>query len=341
MVHPQVEIPDPLTKYRWLTKSLLINDLPECIKSQRTPSDSVIKDFEERSCEFLAFQKREQRMVQSAVSGLLQSALTSVWLLADEYSHIRSSHFAFNPKVESYWRRNGENYISQTRPLYIMHCNVGLGLFCDSTHVGEGLPPVQYSPLHLGLFKRSFDQIVPFGGVQRFSPYTLAHTIFMVDQRHYSPEYLYTQGLIQLFSQSVAGAVQNQFKLDCDLPYPLVTQGIITNGKRFTFVCFQLNTLDLQENSDSGKCNVFWAGPILDLYEGVAVGEGLEGFNNSCAELVVKFLLHQPVRRRLRQWGGRSKAMPRYKMDSDGFQLSPVGNPQLTDSSNATQEDPQ
>ena len=219
-----------------------------------------------------------------------------------------------------------------------MHCNLALGLFCESTYVGEGLPPMQYSPLHLGLFKHSFDQIDPFCGIQRFAPFTLAHTIFMVDHKHHSPEYLYTHGLVQLFSQSVAGAVQNQFKLDRDLPYPLVTQGIISDGKKFTFVCFQLNTLDLQEDSDSGKCNVFWAGPIMDLYENVAVGEGLEEFNSSCAELVIKFLLHRPVRRRLRQWGGRSRAMARYKMDTDGFQLSPIGTPNNSDT---PQETPQ
>ena len=329
VVHPRVQIQDPLTKYQWLTKSVLIKDLPECIKSQGPPSESVIKDFEERACEYLAFQKREDYMDSNAVSGLLQSVLASVWQLADEYPHIRGSHLAFNPHVEAYWRRNDENYISQTQPLYIMHCNVGLGLLCDSTYVGEGLPPVQYTPRHLGLFKRSFDQIDPFCGTQRFSPFTLAHTIFMANCKYNSPEGLYTHGLIQLFSQSVAGAVQNKFKLDRDLPYPLVTQGIITNGKQFTFVCFQLNTLDLQESPESGKCNVFWAGPSLDLFESVAAGEGVEGFNTSCAELIVKFLVHRPVRRRLRQWGGRSKAMAKSRLDTEGLQLSPMGNQPL------------
>ena len=325
MVHPQVELADPLTKYQWLTKSVVVNDLPECIKSQNPPSDSILKDFEERSCEFLAFQKREQRMDESAVSALLQSTLTSVWQLADEYSHLRSSHLAVNPLIEGYWRKNGESYICQTQPLYILHCNLALGLFCDSTYVGkEGLPPVQYSPLHLGLFRRSFDQIDPFCGAQRFSPFTLAHTVFMVDTKHRSPEHLYTHGLLQLFSQSVAGAVQNRFKLDSDLPYPLATQGIITNGEKFTFVCFQLNTLDLRDKPESEKCNIFWAGPIMDLYERATIGDGVEGFSTSCAELIIKFLLHRPVRRRLRQWGGRSRAMPRCRMDTDGFQLSPI-----------------
>jgi hypothetical protein len=229
------------------------------------------------------------------------------------------------PKVEAYWRRNGENYISQVEPLYIMHTNMALGLFCQPDYVGDGLAPVQYTPLHFGFFKRSFDQILPFGGSQSFGPFTLAHTLFMVDEKRWNTSYAHTQGLVQLFAQTAANTVQSRFKLDRDLEYPLTTQGIVTDGKRFTFVCFQLNTLNLQKGSeDNGKYNVFWAGPSLDLYRDVVVGKKLVGFNRDCARLIFKFLLHQPVRRRPRLMGGRSKAMPRYKMASDGMQLSPL-----------------
>lgn len=331
MVHPLTEISDPLTKYQWLTKSTLVKGLPESITSHSPPSNLAIEDLEQRTCEFLAHQVRKPysgRGLYSprTISGLFQSMLTSIWLLASDHWHLRSSHMTLEPKVETYWRRNGENYISRTRPLYIMHTNMALGLFCDPSYVGEGLPPLQYTPRQLSLFKHSFDQILPFGGSRRFSPFSLAHTLFIVDQKNTSPEQLYTHGLLQLFAQSAADAVQNEFKIDRDLPYPLVTQGIVTNGKTFTFMCFQLNTLDFREDSDNGKCNVFWAGPSLDLFGGVVPGEGLEGFNESCAELIFKFLLHQPTRKRLRQWGGRSRAMPKYKMDVDALELSPVHN---------------
>lgn len=336
VVQPFTEISDPLTKHQWLTKSVLIKGLPECITSQTLPSDeSVLTSFEERACDFLAYQIRKPYggrgpLSPSAVSGLLQSVLASVWPLAPDYWHLRSSHMTPQPNVECYWRRNGENYISHTQPLYILHTNMALGLFSASDYVGDGLPPVEYSPLHLSLFKHTFDQILPFGGSRRFGPYTLAHTLFILDKKNVFPENLYTHGLIQLFSQAAAEAVQNEFKLDRDLLYPLATQGIITNGKKFTFVCFQLNTLDLQKDSSSTKHNIFWAGPSLDLYEEVNAGKGLVNFNRDCAELVVKFLLHQPIRKRLRQWGGGSRAMPRYKMYTDAQELSPNGSIQET-----------
>lgn len=329
MVRPLTEISDPLTKYQWLTKSVLESGLPDCITSQSGPSDSVIDEFEERACDFLAYQMHKPyngrgQYSPVTISGLYQSVLASVWAMADKHWHLRSSHMTLKPKVESYWRRNGENYISQTEPLYIMHTNMALGLFCKPDYIGGGLAPVQYSPLHLGLFKHIFDQILPFGGSRRFSPFSIAHTIFMVDQKNQDSNYLYTHGLVQLFAQSVADTVQNMFKLDSDLQYPLATQGIVTDGKKFTFVCFQLNTLNLQEGSEDGRYNVFWAGPSLNLYEDVVMGERLVGFNRDCAELIFKFLLHQPIRRRPRQMGGQSKAMPRYKMELDGMELSPI-----------------
>ena len=329
VVRPITEISDPLTKFRWLTKSVFVEGLPDAISSLQPPEDAVIIDFEGRVCDFLAYQVRKPHRGrglydQEIVEGLIQSSLSSVWPLASDYRHLRSSHMTVRPNVECYWRRCSRNYISQTQPLYIMHTNMALGLFCSSDFVGDGLVEAQYLPLHLGLFKRSFDQILPFGGSRNFSSHSMAHTLFMMNSKNCESENLLAHGLLQLFSQSAAEAVQNGFKIDQDLPYPLVSQGIITDGQKFTFVCLQLNTLDLRDESEDGKCNVFWGGPTLNLYDKVNVGQGFDNFNKGCAEFIFKFLLHEPLRRRLKQFGGRSRAMPLDKMETDGHQRSPV-----------------
>lgn len=329
LVRPTTEISDPLSKFRWITKSVLVEGLPGAISSLHPPEDAVINDFEERVCDFLACQVRKPHrgkglFDQETVEGLIQSSLSSVWPLASDYRHLRSCHMTVKPNVECYWRRCGNNYISQTQPMYVLHTNMALGLLCSSDFVGDGLVEAQYSPLHLGLFKHSFDQILPFGGSRNFSALSMAHTVFMMSRKNQGSEYFLAHGLMQLFSQSAAEAVQNGFKIDQDLPYPLVSQGIFTDGQKFTFVCLQLNTLDLREESEGGKCNVFWAGPTLDLYDRINVGQGLENFNRSCAEMIFKFLLHEPLRRRLRQFGGRSRAMPLHKMATDGQQRSPM-----------------
>ena len=329
VVRPTTETTHPLKKFQWLTKSVFVDGLPEATSSLQPPEDGVTKDFETRACDYLAFQIRNRSRTKglydrATVHGLLETCLTSVWPLAKDYRHLRTSHMTFSPNVECYWRRNADSFVTQTQPLYVMHTNIALGLLCDSNFAGGVLDEKQYLPRHLGLFKHSFDQILPFGGSRRFSPSSMTHTVFIFNEREHSPEKLYAQGLMQLFSQSTAEAVQGGFKIDQDLPYPMVSQGIITDGRDFTFVAFQLNTLDLRKDSESSKCNVFYGGPILRLYEAVNEGAGLEDFNKECAELIINFLLHEPLRRRLRMFGGRSRAMTLDKVSTDGQQRSPT-----------------
>jgi len=329
LVRPTTEITHPLKKFQWLTKSVLVDGLPEAITSLHPPEESVIKDFEVRATDYLAHQIRNPSRTRglydrTTVHGLLEGCLASVWPLAHSYRHLRTCHMTYSPNVECYWRRNRENYMCRANPLYVLHTNMALGLLCDSDFVGEGLEEKHYLPRHLSFFKHSFDQILPFGGSRRFSPNSMAHTVLMFNEREHKPDYLFTFGLMHLFSQGTAEAVQGGFKIDYELPYPMVTQGIVTDGRDFTFLAFQLNTLDLKKDTDSLKHNVFYGGPTLRLYDEVNVGEGLVNFNAECAALIINFLLHEPLRRRPRQLGGRSRAMPLDKMSTDGQQRSPT-----------------
>ena len=98
---------------------------------------------------------------------------------------------------------------------------------------------------------------------------------------------------------------------------------ILTDGQTFTYVCFQLNTLDFRkESDDSGVNNVFWTGPSLKLYESIQEGKGVEGFDDTCAGLLMKFLLNRLIRPRPKQWGVGSRTMPTGKLVVEGQQLS-------------------
>ena len=327
MVHPRTQISNPLTKYQWLTKSVVVSDLPEQILSMEPIDEPVLNDFKERATDFLAFQIRDkprQPLPVRDLAGFFMSSLSSLWSLGHRYTHLVTSHMTFDPKIECYWRRNGNNFYSTSTPLYIMHTTNALGLFCKPDYEGESIPPVHYTPLHLSVFEHTFDQILPFGGARRFSPCPIAHTLFIIDRKSRTLEQLHAHGLMQLFTQAAAEAVQNGFKIDEQLPYPLVNQGIITDGQQFTFVCFQLNTLDFHMESEGKNSNVFWAGPSMKLFEGINFGENVQAFNDECSSLILKFLLHEPQRKRLRAWGEGWSAMPLRKMATDGHKLSPV-----------------
>lgn len=290
IVHPRTQALDPLTKYQWLTKTAVVQDLPDRLTKQPLANNDTISGCVEHARETLMCQHRDELTSRDLSAGLLQSTLLGLWTRAHRHHHLVYSNLTFEPRVESYWRRSKDNFLCISHPLYILHTHKPLELFCEPEFQGEGIPPLQYKPFHLGLFQRSVDQIQPFGGCKRYSPYSFTHTIFIADQDSRTREQLLAHLLMQLFSQAAAETVQNGYPLDQDLTYPLVTQGIATNGRQFTFACFQLNTLDLSHEA-AQRVNVFWAGPTLALYKG-------QNFNEECIGLILQLLLQAPLRQR-------------------------------------------
>lgn len=310
VVHPHTEIQDPLTKYQWLTKAVVKYELPDSIRDIQLPGDGCVTDFKERAIEYLAFQHHDiprHRIPERKLAGFFQAALASIWPLGKDYPHLVHSHLAFEPTTECYWRRDATNFLCKTNPLYIMHTSNGLDLFCDPDIRDETIPPMKFLASALGVFEKSFDQITPFGGARRQGPYPMAHTVLMSYRSCKSVDQVLAHGLMQLFAQAAGEGVHKGFKLDDPVPFPLVNQGIVTDGQHYTFSCFQLNTLDLRRDTDCQRQNMFWAGPTMKLYDRIVPGQEVTGFNDDCARLILKFLLHKTVQgRKLRTWNDPS-----------------------------------
>ena len=319
MVYPLTLMKDPFTKYQWLTGTSVVQGLPSCVTDLETPipgEKGVLREMEERVAEVLAFQfhvrddpTRLNKHIMGA--GLLQGMLATIWPLAGgqtEIQHLAQSYLTFNPEIECYWRRNRNNFLCHANPMYILHTTKPLGLLCppdcqdgERSWINNDDDPdfLPYQPNHLNLHLQSFDQIKPFPGSKRRGPYVYCHTLFVEDKRSRSLEQTLAHGLMQMFAQAASMVVQNGFMLDRDALYPQVNQCIITNGKSFTFLCYQLNTLDLAEDQKAdgkGRRNILWVGPTLDLYENVKYGFGLESFNEECARLFLRFVLKVPTR---------------------------------------------
>ena len=297
VIHPQTRAHDCLSKYQWLTKTIVIRDLPDIFGALPTPDAAMVDDFETRANESLSFQVRERPtntlLKRDLSSGFLQCVLMSIWQKGPRYPHLTDSNLTHSPVVECYWKRSGVNYITILNPLYILHTSAPLQLFCDPGFTeGEMWPPVEYQASDLRVFERSFDQIEVFGGTKYKSPYSFAHTLFLYNQNWNTIEQTYANALISLFAQSAAHTVQNGYRQDHDLQFPLATYGILLDGKEFTFVAYQLNTLDFRTDMSSSKCNVLWIGPTMSLYEEATQGNGLRGFNRECAAHFVKIVLH-------------------------------------------------
>ena len=85
---------------------------------------------------------------------------------------------------------------------------------------------------------------------------------------------------------------------------PLTAQCIATDGIRLSFLCFQLNTLDLK--NDNGIKNMVWISPGVFMYDKAVLNEipgarkkdpatyeiEVQGFNDACFETFVRMILN-------------------------------------------------
>lgn len=74
-----------------------------------------------------------------------------------------------------------------------------------------------------------------------------------------------------------------------------MSQAVITDGKYFSYFCYQLNTVALSVEADSNnpRKNLIWGTESLKLYDGVEDGK-VVGLNDGVLKLLVQFLLNQP-----------------------------------------------
>lgn len=80
-----------------------------------------------------------------------------------------------------------------------------------------------------------------------------------------------------------------------DVTRPFVSQAVITDGKFFSFFCYQLNTvaLSVETDADNPRKNLLWGTESMQLFESVQDGE-VVGLNDGVIKLLVQFLLNQP-----------------------------------------------
>ncbi|CAB1319532.1 unnamed protein product, partial [Coregonus sp. 'balchen'] len=104
---------------------------------------------------------------------------------------------------------------------------------------------------------------------------------------------LRANGIASLFAWTGAQAMYQGFWNHEDVTRPFVSQAVITDGQYFSFFCYQLNTLGLSMETDTGnhRKNVCWGTDSMRLYEEVKDG-AVVGLDNRVLKLLVQFLLN-------------------------------------------------
>ena len=131
-------------------------------------------------------------------------------------------------------------------------------MFSDIDWTTDATLPGPYDTYSLGVFRHPIVHLRNFPGYHHsnHNPYPHPHTILQQNTLGIAPDQLQSHGLLSMFSVLVSQAREQGIKLGEHLNQPLTTKCIVTNGIEYLFMCYQLNTLSMQE--EHGIKNIAW-----------------------------------------------------------------------------------
>ncbi|XP_075711021.1 large ribosomal subunit protein mL65 [Rhinoderma darwinii] len=173
--------------------------------------------------------------------------------------------------------------------------------------VPEEIPVVPYEPSRLPLFQRQYENNI-FIGSKLDDPCGFGHTQFHLVPDKFKRErlqklnkgdhievFLRANAIASLFAWTGAQAMYQGFWSQADVTRPFVSQGVISDGRHFSFYCYQLNTLALamDADKDANRKNICWGTESAPLYEAVE-NDNIKGFNDDVFRQLVDFFLNSP-----------------------------------------------
>uniref|UniRef100_A0A3B3ZUJ0 Uncharacterized protein n=1 Tax=Periophthalmus magnuspinnatus TaxID=409849 RepID=A0A3B3ZUJ0_9GOBI len=266
------------------------------------------------------FLYRHQELVIGPLLRNLVSVLTHN--LAKYNPLLLQSSLDLNPQVSFYWRR-GERIIPKghrkgrveprrfqidDHPHSQIRITQQLPQFAPMEDSYElEVPEITYAPDMLPMFKRQYENHI-YTGAKLPDPARYGHTQFHLVPDCYHRErmnrqqqsdqievFLRANAMASLFAWTGAQAMYQGFWSHQDVTRPFVSQAVITDGKFFSFFCYQLNTaaLSVQTDVDNPRKNVLWGTESLPLYDDIQDGE-VVGLNDDVVKLLVQFLMNRP-----------------------------------------------
>ncbi|XP_068105684.1 large ribosomal subunit protein mL65 [Hyperolius riggenbachi] len=224
------------------------------------------------------------------------------------------------PQVNFYWLR-GEVRVAgghrkgridpvrfqiDDNPLLQLRIPKSLPEFVPLDHVvSEEVPFIPYEADKLPSFKRQYENNI-FIGAKLKDPCSFGHTQFHIVGDRFTRErmqkmnisdqiepFLRANAIGSLFAWTGAQAMYKGFWSQADVTHPFVSQAVISDGKYFSFFCYQLNTLALAVDADKdpNRKNICWGTESAPLYEAVEEND-IKGFNDDVFRQLVDFFLN-------------------------------------------------
>ncbi|KAG8456652.1 hypothetical protein GDO86_002436 [Hymenochirus boettgeri] len=331
VVYPQTFALNADRWYQHFTKTVYLPGMPAVKGPGPSIGDTELSEIKSLVCENLlqefhyvrkgrGFLYRDQELSTAPFLTSLVSALSCQ--CAGHNPVLAQGALDLKPQVNFYWfrgdtvvprgKRKGRidpiRFQIDDKPLVQIRIPKQLPEFVPLDHtVPEDVPVIKYEPSRLPLFKRQYENNV-FTGSRIEDPCKFGHTQLHLVPDRFKRErlkksdlgdqievFLRANAIASLFAWTGAQAMYQGFWSQDDVTRPFVSQGIISDGKYFSFFRYQLNTLALSADSDKNpsRKNICWGTQSSPLYESID-GNDIKGFNDAVFKQLVEFFLYSP-----------------------------------------------
>lgn len=254
--HPKLKTIEADKQSLEWTKTVQIKHLPESIEKCLENVDGAkwSKRFSSAVLQSKGYESPEtDRTDPDYVYGLIQNLMRGLFAVYPE--QMKCNHVTWDPFLAASWRRNGKKYAIRGKSSIIMSSKHPIPAHFSKQTVEESsdreLPSIWPMDTTIDL-SRQVDLKKRFStSAHAKTVFPHLHTVFVLYKQPLTDAHIIQKGVCLTFARLLAEARRSGSNV---LHTPLPGQCIVTNGKKFTFFYYQLNTVDLEV--DAGTKNL-------------------------------------------------------------------------------------
>lgn len=262
--HPNVQTLEADIQALHWTKTVQVDHPPSPVKEVRTSLDvSPFQKAVER-CVIVARNyetQEEERVPKMYTFGLMQNLLKTVMTFAPEYPQLRDLSIIHEPHIAATWEHLSRRMAVRGRPGTFLTSKRKHPLFY-SDEIVKSSEEYDVEPMgEISPFVDLREQLVKTvnsTGLLNGRSFPYLHTLILLDNEGTPEIQLIQKALVYSFGALGAQAIERHGDdvIGADLPQPECIQCIVSNGKRFSFLWYQLNTLNTDDLSGRGIRNL-------------------------------------------------------------------------------------
>lgn len=247
---------------------------------------------------------------------LIQNIIKTTLVSAYRHPQVRQLNVVVDAPISATWNCKGNAMAARGRPGLWLSSSHPLPQLFDRTLVEESksfmFEEISPNPLHYNLHCLEVKETQNPGFVATSLDkvaFPYLHTMIVIDNGEYIPPpskgvheiQLLQKGLVYTFGRLLTQAVLKHGNgiLGSVLPEPESAQCMVTDGQRFSFLWFQLNTLDLQDLNSGVKNMVYIERPgrlFRSIEDHTHHRKVVKGLNVDIMRTIFsQFLLSQPA----------------------------------------------